>query len=199
MQWNDPSLSPIVDLWALGALITGLPSIFLLAEILFVVELYSCVSPTPFHLLPRTSYSSVVVEQMAPIIYPPVSCPLPMTLQSSPALTLVSAVDVSCPTWDVSQRDTVRAWKVLQCLGFPCSHCLPYILRLGRWSQLPHYSQSRPSWTSWQPADPPRHGSKCSQDQLSLLAHHLIHERYVIIMARHQDVKVVYYTVLTWQ
>ena len=35
-----------------------------------VVELYSCVSPAPFHLLPRTSYSPVVVEQMAPIICP---------------------------------------------------------------------------------------------------------------------------------
>ena len=69
-QWDDPSLSPIVDYWALGALITGFPPIFLLVEILPGVELYSCAPRIPFHFLPGTSSSPVVVAQMPPVTHP---------------------------------------------------------------------------------------------------------------------------------
>lgn len=51
------------------ALITSLPSIFLLVEIV-PVEPSRSASPMLFPLLPRTSYSSVEVAPMAPMIHP---------------------------------------------------------------------------------------------------------------------------------
>lgn len=55
MQWEEPCLSPAVDLRAPWVLITGLPSISL-AETVSAMEPHSGASPAPSNLLPRTSY-----------------------------------------------------------------------------------------------------------------------------------------------
>ena len=104
-------------------------------------------------LLPKTSYLSVLVVKLAPIFHHSLPRPLPCDFagpsHSDSGLYLGNAGAKG----KVSDRDTVRAWKVLQGVGLSRSRSATHT-----WPapgpRLPHHSQPRPSWTSRQPADP---------------------------------------------